>query len=152
MGRVQKDMLTTTIKAASTASRFNDLKIILEERRSELVHELQDKIRAARSDGNSHRDVLDDLEGSEVDIQDDIGFALMQLKTKTLTQIDTALRRLEKGHYGNCFECGDEIAEARLRALPFAVRCWNCEQGREAAHERERFMGQRRGSPALFVL
>lgn len=140
-------MLTTTIKAAPKASRFNHLKAILESRRSELVHELRDRIRAVRSDGNLHRDVLDDAEGFEVDIQDDIGFALIQLKTETLAQIDTALRRLDEGHYGNCFDCGDEIAEARLRALSFAVRCRDCEQGREAARERERHMGQHRGLP-----
>lgn len=144
-------MLTTMIKAAPKASRFNHLKTILESRRSELAHELREKIRAVRSDGNSHRDVLDDAEGSDLDIQDEIGFALIQLTTETLTQIDTALRQLEEGHYGNCFECGSEIGEARLRALPFAVRCRDCEQSREAADERERFMGQRRGSPGPFV-
>jgi DnaK suppressor protein len=144
-------MTTTTIKAAPTTSRFNHLKTILECRRSELAYQLRDKIRAVRSDGNSHSDVLDDAEGSEVDTQEDIGFALIQLKTETLTQIDIALRRLEEGDYGNCFECGAEIAEARLRALPFAVRCRQCEQCREAADERERVMGQRRGFPALFI-
>ena len=144
-------MRTTTIWVASKASRFDHLKAILESRRSELAHELRDKIRAVRSDGHSHRDVLDDAEGSEGDIQDDIEFALIQLKTETLTQIDTALSRLEEGDYGNCFECGTEIAEARLRALPFAVRCTDCEHKREAADERERLMRQRRGSPALFV-
>jgi DnaK suppressor protein len=137
-------MFTTPIKAAPKASRFSDLKTILDSRRSELVRELQDKIRAVRSDGITHRDVLDDAEGSEVDIQGDIGFAVIQLTTETLNKIDTALRRLEEGHYGDCFECGDEIAEARLRALPFAVRCRDCEQRREAADERERFMGQHR--------
>jgi len=144
-------MRTTTIRAASNASRFNHLKAILESRRSELAQELRDKIRTVRSDGHPHPDVLDDAEGSEGNIQDDIEFALIQLKTETLTQIDTALRRLEEGGYGDCFECGAEIAEARLRALPFAVRCRDCEQSREAADERERFMRQRRGSPALFV-
>jgi DnaK suppressor protein len=144
-------MLTTTIKAVPKASRFSDLKTILKSRRSELVRELQAKIRAVRSDGITHRDVLDDAEGSEVDIQDDIGFALIQLKTETLNKIDTALRRLEEGNYGDCFECGDEIAEARLRALPFAVRCRDCEQSREAADERERFMGLRRNSSALLL-
>ena len=143
-------MLTTVIKAAPKASRLNHLKAILETRRSELVSELRDKIRAVRGDGHS-RDVLDDAEGFEVDIQDDIGFALIQLKTETLAQIDTALRRLEEGHYGNCFDCGDEIAEARLRALPFALRCRDCEQGRESGRERERFVGQHRGFPALVV-
>jgi DnaK suppressor protein len=144
-------MFTTTIKAVPKARRINHLKTILESRRSELVHELRDKIRAARSDGIADRDVLDDAESSELDIQDDIGFALIQLKTESLNQIDAALRRFAEGHYGDCFECGGEIAEARLRALPFAVRCRDCEQSREAADKRERFVGQRRGSPALFL-
>ena len=47
-------------------------------------------------------------------------------------------------------ECGNQIAEARLRALPFAVRCRDCEEAREAAELRER-VSQRRGSSALFV-
>jgi DnaK suppressor protein len=144
-------MRTTRIKIAPTARRFSHLKAMLERRRSELAHELRDRIRAVRSDGHAHRDVLDDAEGVDVDIQEDIGFAVIQLKTDTLTQIDAALRRLEDGHYGNCFECGGDIGEARLRALPFAVRCRSCEQSREAAGQRERFLGQRRGATALFV-
>ena len=65
-------------------------------------------------------------------------------------KVDAALRRLEEGTYGDCFECGDEIAEARLRALPFAVRCKDCEEARETAERRERAAAQKRGSSALF--
>ena len=93
--------------------------------------------------------MLDQGESSEVDIQEDIEFALIQMKSETLNKIDAALRRLEDRSYGDCFECGDEISEARLRALPFAVRCKECEQTRESAEQRER-MSQRRGSSALF--
>ena len=143
-------MFTTTIKAVPRASRFNDLKTILESRRSELVHELYDKFRAVRTDGMTDRDVVDDAESSEVDIQDDIGFALLQLKAETLKKIETALRRIEDGDYGDCFECGGEIAEARLRALPFAVRCRGCEAVRETTDQRERSMAYRGSSP-LFV-
>ena len=82
--------------------------------------------------------MLDQGESSEVDIQEDIEFALIQMKSETLNKIDAALRRLDEGTYGNCFECGDEIAEARLRALPFAVRCKDCEEARETAEQRER--------------
>jgi DnaK suppressor protein len=143
-------MFTTTIKAVPKARRIHHLKTILDSRRSAIVHELRNEIRAARRD-RTDRDVLDDAESSELDTQDDIRRALIQLRTETLNKVDAALRRLEEGNYGNCFECGDEIAEARLRALPFAVRCRDCEQSREAADERERFMGQRRGSPVLFL-
>ena len=33
-------------------------------------------------------------------------------------KIADALLRLEEGTYGLCFECGEEIAQPRLRALP----------------------------------
>ena len=69
---------------------------------------------------------------------------------ETLTKVDAAIRRLGEGSYGDCFECGDEISEARLRALPFAVRCKDCEEARETAEQRERMVAQRRGSSALF--
>ena len=140
----------TTTNAIANGRRFIDLKTILESRRWELVHALQDKIRAVRSDGIRDRDVVDEAESSEVDIQDDIGFALMQLQAETLKKIDTALRRIEEGDYGDCSECGGEIADARLRALPFAVRCRDCEAVREATDQRERSMTFGRSS-ALFV-
>ena len=137
-------VFTTTTKAMAKASRLNDLRTILESRRIELLHELHNKIHDVRSDGISDRDVLDAAECSEVDIQDEIGFALMQLKTETLKKIETALSRIEEGDYGNCFECGGEIAEARLRALPFVVRCRDCEEMREIGQ------AQRRGASAFF--
>jgi DnaK suppressor protein len=72
------------------------------------------------------------------------------MKSETLHKIEEALARLEEGTYGNCFECGDEIAQPRLRALPFAVRCKDCEEARETAEQRERQMAQKRGSSTLF--
>jgi DnaK suppressor protein len=147
-------IMATTTKAAKGAvtksSRYNELKKMLEARRRELVSEVHGKIRDVRAEGGKEREVLDQGESSEVDIQEDIEFALIQMKAETLNKIDAALRRLEEGTYGNCFECGDEIAEARLRALPFAVRCKDCEEARETAEHRERVMAQRRGSSALF--
>jgi DnaK suppressor protein len=140
----------TKARAAAKTSRYNELRKMLEHRRRELMSELQDRIRDVRSEGGKEREVLDQGESSEVDIQEDIEFALMQMKSETLTKVHEALRRLEDGTYGNCFECGDEISEARLRALPFAVRCKDCEEERETTEQRARTMAQRRGSSALF--
>jgi DnaK suppressor protein len=142
---------TTKTKAATKAatSRYNELRKMLEDRRRELMTEVQGKIRDVRAD-NMDREVLDQGESSEVDIQEDIEFALIQMKSETLNKVDAALRRLGEGSYGDCFECGDEISEARLRALPFAVRCKDCEEARETAEQRERMAAQRRGSSALF--
>lgn len=133
--------------------RYVELKRILEERRHEILSEVQEKIRDVRAEGggNTVQGVLDAAESSEADIQDDIEFALLQMKAETLSKIDEALSRLEEGTYGYCFECGREIAERRLRALPFAVRCRDCEEAREAAERRQRALAQRRGVASLFL-
>ena len=66
--------------------------------------------------GGKLTEVFDAVESSEADIQEDIEFALIQMKSETLNKIDDALKRLEQDNFGNCFECGEEIAEKRLRA------------------------------------
>ena len=143
-------MATKSAKAAAKTNRYTELRQMLEDRRRELMNEVQGRIRDVRADGNKDRDVLDQGESSEVDIQEDIEFALIQMKSETLNKINEALNRLEEATYGNCFECGEEIAEARLRALPFAVRCKDCEEARETAAQRERALSQKRGSATLF--
>ena len=133
--------------------RYGELKRILEGRRREILSEVHEKIKDVRAEGsgdNMHR-VADAAETSEADIQDDIEFALIQMKAETLNKINEALSRLEEGTYGHCFECGEEISEQRLRALPFAVRCKDCEEAREVAAQRERVMSQRRGASSLFI-
>ncbi len=143
-------MATTTKTKGAAKNRYNELRKMLEDRRRELLNEVQGRMRDVRMEGNKERDVLDQGESSEVDIQEDIEFALIQMKSETLNKIDAALRRLEDGTYGDCFECGDQITEARLRALPFAVRCKDCEEARETAEQRERALSKRGGSSALF--
>ena len=133
--------------------RYGELKAILEERRREIMSEVQGRMRDVRAEGagSAVQGVLDAAESSELDIQDEIEFALIQMKAETLHKIDEALRRLEEGTYGYCFECGDEISEKRLRALPFAVRCKDCEEAREVKLQRDRLMAQRRGAASLFI-
>jgi len=46
--------------------------------------------------------------------------------------INTALARIDNGVYGECMNCGDEIAEKRLKALPFTASCLDCAQEAES--------------------
>jgi DnaK suppressor protein len=134
-------MATTTLTDVSAKSiRYDNLKKMLEDRRCELAHRIQGKIRDARTDTRERR-MPHQGEGFELDIQEDIEFALIQIKAETLNMIDAALDRLQEGTYGNCFECGDEIAKARLRALPFAVRCTHCEEHRETVEQMSKLAG-----------
>ena len=95
-----------TKAAAGKSSRYSELRKMLEERRRELMTEVQGRMRDVRSAEGKDREVLDQGESSEVDIQDDIEFALIQMKSETLHKIEDALARLEEGTFKNCFECG----------------------------------------------
>lgn len=139
--------------AGMSRARYADLKQMLDERRKEIQLEVQGKMRGVREEGawgGKLNEVLDAVESSEADIQEELEFALIQMKSETLNKVNDALMRLEQGDYGYCFECGDEIAEKRLRALPFAVRCKDCEEQREIAEQRER-QAARRGASSLFL-
>ena len=137
-----------------TRSRYAELKQMLDGRRREIQAEVQGKMRNVREEGSwggKLNEVLDAVESSEADIQEDIEFALIQMKSETLNKINDALVRLEHGNYGYCFDCAEEIAEKRLRALPFAVRCKDCEEAREVAEQRQRQLMARRGASSLFL-
>jgi DnaK suppressor protein len=145
-------MAATNKKATMKTQRYSDLRQMLEDRKREILAQLKDKIRDVRTENVSGKvnTVLDPGESSEQGIQEDIEFALIQMKAETLNKINEALNRLDEGAYGNCFECGEEISHPRLRALPFAVRCRDCEAARENAQRRERQASQRQSSSALF--
>ena len=143
---------TKAVRSTMNTNRYEDLKKILEDRRREITTEVQGRMRDVRAEGTTAKlnEVFDAGESSEADIQEDIELALIQMKAETLQRINEALTRLDEGKYGYCFECGEEIAEPRLRALPFAVRCKDCEEAREMAEQRQRLVAQRRGSSSLF--
>jgi DnaK suppressor protein len=147
-------MKARTKQSKMAQERYAELKRILEERRREILTEVQERMRDVRAEGalGEGQGVLDAAEASEADIQDDIEFALIQMKSETLHKIEEALSRLDESRYGYCFECGDEISERRLRALPFAVRCKDCEEAREMAEQRERVLSHRRSGGFLLDL
>lgn len=120
--------------------RYLLLKGILEGRRRE-IHE---KLRSLREGIPADKiEVTDAEEQSVNDFVQDVDLALMQMKSETLKKIDQALLRLEEGTYGVCQECEKEIAPARLRALPFAALCRECQEAEEydarAAREAKAF-------------
>lgn len=49
----------------------------------------------------------------------------------SIRKIDQALKRLEEGNYGYCDECGEEISMERLKVIPFALFCRDCQETRE---------------------
>ena len=133
------------IDPAAHSERHQALKGMLEVRRQEIL----DKLRTIREAMPDQRlDVQDAEEQAVTDFAKDMEFALVQMKADTLSRIDEAMRRLEAGTYGECAECGTEIPAARLKALPFAVLCRDCQEQEElrTAEETKTVM---RALPAL---
>ena len=48
-----------------------------------------------------------------------------------LADVEGALGRLASGSYGECIDCGERIAAARLKAYPAATRCVECQSALE---------------------
>ena len=113
---------------------------ILEERRTALMADLQQDIHDAFAcvDSVQTPGTMDDLEAGVVTELSSVHFNLMQMKGDALVRIDKALDRIDEGRYGLCESCGAEISEARLCAMPFALRCTSCEEQKEAAEEAQR--------------
>jgi RNA polymerase-binding transcription factor DksA len=114
---------------------------MLEGRRVAGQNQMLGRMRTIRDGATTvDRRVPDDLEGG---IQEDIDLALLQINSEIVDKITDALARLEGGSYGVCNECGEEIAEKRLRALPFAARCRNCQESFEASERSHRAVERR---------
>jgi RNA polymerase-binding transcription factor DksA len=115
-----------------------DLRRILEQQRAAVLAKLDHDIRETCADTRQLGDEHDPLDASAMIAQTDIRVSLMNSRTRTLAAIDAALARLREGRYGRCQSCGEQIAEARLRVLPFALRCIRCEDAVETADRVER--------------
>src|SRR5215212_5789409 len=78
----------------------------------------------ATMDNNTRQgDMADQASGNnEVHIQ----LKLKQTDAKILQAIEEALWRIEKGTYGVCRDCGEPIAEPRLKAIPWTRVCIAC--------------------------
>jgi DnaK suppressor protein len=119
----------------------HEIRRMLLEHRRELLNDIHSRIRDAREDKCGTHDHTDEPVNAEP--EDDLTFALIDMKTQALHKINESVRRLDEGTYGYCADCSQVIAPSRLRAMPFAVRCRDCEATRECTQHRERFQSQR---------
>lgn len=109
----------------------------LVDRREQLAVEL----RQATTDMiNEDPFFADSIDQASADTDRNFTVALKNRQRGVLLQIDEALRRLDTGAYGDCVQCGDPIAEARIRAFPFTTLCIDCKA--ELESEEHRFPGR----------
>jgi len=93
--------------------------------RKDITREIQQDVQEGREgeagDGRDTYDIASDERDREINL------LLGDRDRKKLEQVDDALQRLDAGEYGECEECGGEIAAGRLEAMPFSRLCVTCQ-------------------------
>jgi DnaK suppressor protein len=110
--------------------RQENLRKTLRERKRKLLAGLHKEI--FNTLGSDYRGAFDRAmdvgDVSLIDLMQSIDVKLISIQQEDLIKMDTAERKLNEGTYGICEECGIDISEARLAALPYAIRCIECEE------------------------
>lgn len=120
--------------------REHELRAALIKKREEIVKEAKSEIsRYIKGETRQLVDTaLDDGDWSVVDLSEDLSLKKLSTHRETLLKIDEALRKLQEGTYGKCEDCGEDISEERLKILPFAIYCRDCQEKKEFLEEIER--------------
>ncbi|MDP3723301.1 MAG: TraR/DksA C4-type zinc finger protein [Candidatus Omnitrophota bacterium] len=66
----------------------------------------------------------------------ELSMNIVSSEQEILYQIDDALKRLDDGSYGICQQCNQPIVMSRLRAVPYASLCINCQRAKEQKNKR----------------
>jgi DnaK suppressor protein len=107
--------------------RRETLKQMLKDHEEEVLG----RLRALRAFPTKSEPVKDREEAALEDVTRDLEVWLVEQGFATLRRIDEALVRLDQGTYGICARCHHPISDERLRALPFAALCQECQSREE---------------------
>ena len=115
---------------------LEELKTNLQARASQLRDEIRQTLLKSDQEqytmiGDQVRDLEDD---SFADLMVDVNLAEIDRDLQELRLIDAAKLRMVDGSYGHCESCGLAIELERLRATPFASRCFDCQSSFERTH------------------
>ena len=112
---------------------FQPLLRKLQDRRSEItgqVNHLEQDLREEIADNqNVPGDMADHGSG---ELNQHLSVTLMENDRIELERIEKAITRIEAGSYGQCEVCGKVIPMTRLKAIPWATRCINCQSKAES--------------------
>jgi DnaK suppressor protein len=113
------------------------IKEMLLKKREDLVQEISRRSKASTEAGA--KDIGDILDSVSEERTRELDMILTDREKRKLAQIDDAIDRIDENTYGLCEECGVKIPKARLRVLPFAKYCVECQEKteREEKYTRE---------------
>jgi len=116
----------TTKTKSTEANRRDALHTMLVKLRDE-TYERVHELRHEQSD-DADREPGDEMDRARADTDVETHASLIARAEERLRYIDEALGRLDEGRYGICAGCREHIPVDRLRAVPFAIYCVDCQR------------------------
>ena len=109
-------------------------------RRQEILDEIKGVLGQSLTEDKQRRleSAMDVGDQALADLERELGISLMEMRNRKRQLIDEALTRLHEGTYGICGDCGIEISEKRLEAVPFARYCVECQTKQELLEKIEK--------------
>ena len=116
-----------TNKETLTATELKEIKKHLLKLNDEATERLKNK----KDMDMPEAEVGDPIDDATRSLDKEILFELSGNAHNTIEQIEAALRKMDKGIYGLCEYCRQPIPKKRIKALPFARYCINCQHSTE---------------------
>ena len=104
------------------SSNLKKYKDILEKKRDELLAATPARTPTTEPGSKSGDWIDQSSQENEIHVR----LALKQTDSKLLRAIEEAIHRIDNSTYGICLECENEIAHARLEAVPWTRVCIDC--------------------------
>jgi DnaK suppressor protein len=130
----------STGRKKATVPKEEILRRMLLQKRDEILKETQAEI-AKYIKGENRQLVETALDGGDwsvIDLSEDINLRKLSTNRDTLVKIEESIRKLRENTYGVCEDCGERINPERLKVLPFAIRCRDCQESKEELEAAER--------------
>lgn len=103
---------------------------ILEREEAELVRVLRDRHGIAIEKSADQMDEIQFASERDLEIRN------VDRESALLREVKAALRRIHDGSFGNCIECDWAINPKRLAAVPWALRCIECQEAADSDGQR----------------
>lgn len=116
---------------------MKSIKDMLLRMREDLVREIARRSKVSTE--GVMTDIGDILDSVTEERTRELDMILTDREKKKLGRIDDAIDRIEDGTYGMCDECSIKIPKGRLKVVPFAKYCVECQEKleREEKYMRE---------------
>lgn len=115
------------VKASMNKKDYSKFKNILLEKRTDLTS----IVKSSKEHDLVDAEIGDEIDSATQNAEKEMLFELADNERVMLDEIELALRRIEKGTYGNCELCQCKIAPERLEVLPWVRCCITCQQKAE---------------------